>query len=184
MLEFSGYSHTSISDWPSFEPSTWGTFASSYHLVGGWGDAEGFASMKAIRDDSNNRIKIETYSGTAAAMATVYTNYINYTGMSGATFAVKYAVSGQNYSGHNGSSDPNPAQAGYNSNQYYSLANNGSYHQFKWIAQRTQSGGDGYALVTALDMVFTLKITIGGVDYTAASVSRGVSVSARRGLEP
>jgi hypothetical protein len=184
MREFYGYAHTSIGSWPSFEPSAWGTFATAYHLVGGYGDAEGFASMTAIRDDSNNRIKIETYSGTAAAMATVYTNYINYTGMSGATFAVKYNQTGGTYSGHNGTSDPNPAQAGYNVNQYYSLASNGSYHQFRWIAQRRSNGGDGYALVTALNMVFTLKITIDGVDYTAASTSRGVDVSARKGMEP
>ena len=184
MLEYSGYAHTSIGSWPSFEPSTWGTFASSYHQTNQFGlDAEGFASMEIKRDDANNRMEIKTYSGTAAAMATVYTNYINYTGMSGGTFSIKYNQSSGINSGNNGSSNNNPLEAGYNVNQYYTLANNGS-RQFKWIAQRTYSGGDGFARVTAIDMVFTLKITVGGVDYTAASVSRGVSVSARRGLEP
>ena len=117
-------------------------------------------------------------------MATVYTNYIDYTGMTGAAFAIKYNQTGGINNGSNGTSDNNPLEAGYNVNQYYTLASNNSSRQFKWIAQRTQSGGDGYALVTALDMVFTLKITIGGVDYTAASTSRGVSVSARKGIEP
>ena len=189
MLEYAGYAHTSIDSWPSFEPSQWGTFGIAYHIVEppSSNTAEGFASMKAIRDDANNRIKIETYSGTGAAVATTYTNYINYTGMSGATFAVKFSWTGGT-TGPGGSNaawaDNNPVMAGFSEDTYYSLANNGSTRQFYWTSMRTSSGGNGYALQTFIDLVFTLKITVGGVDYTTSSTARDGSVSARRGLEP
>ena len=193
MLEFSGYAHTSVGTWPDFEPSTWGTFASSYHQTTTPGlDAEGFCSMTIKRDDANSRIEIKTYSGTAAAMATVYTNYITYTGMTDPTYSVKYNQSSGINSGNNGSSNNNPLEAGLNVNQFYGLAANNASRQFKWIAQRTANGGDGLARVTAVDMVFTLRIQSNEgdseypvwVNYDISSTSRGVSVSARRGIEP
>ena len=194
--EFHGYSQNAIllshgsgtRSWPSYEPTNWGTLTSSYHGVGenAFGPAEAFAYMRITRDDSNKRLKISTTSGTAAAMATTYNHYVNYTGMVGATFACKFSWTGGTTGpgGSNGYADNNPVMAGFDEDTYYSLASDGSYRYFDWISQRTSGGGNGYAQQTAFDLTFTIKISLNGTDYTSTSVARGLHVSARRGLEP
>ena len=87
-------------------------------------------------DSSNNRVKVEYASGNTQAMATVYTQYIDYTGMTG-TITVTAQYNGTfSTSGETGQATwgPRPQDDGYLSGTYYSVPTGGGTRSFGWMA--------------------------------------------------
>jgi len=76
--EFRNGEHTSIDSFPSL--SSWDTYSFSNWSTGNWTQAEAFASMSFQVDTNNNRVIVTYYGGTNQNFATVYTDYINFTG--------------------------------------------------------------------------------------------------------
>ena len=183
MLEFSGYAHTSMDSWPSNFPGASGTEIENWGMesdqeYSGYGTAEAWCDAYFERDDANSRIKIRMKSGTAAAMATSYWAYINYTGMSSPAFYVKYNYGGSvinlrneaSNGGHYAHPELNPA---ISKDTYRQMSANGASggKQFFWIAYRDAPQSNSNARVASPPVTFTVKIVSGGVDYTASSGS-------------
>jgi hypothetical protein len=180
MLEFSGYEHTSIDAWPTIslpsgnaggafpgaagtEISSWGN--EQYNSQSTAGDA--WCDCQFFRDDANNRIKVLMKSGTSVALATEYWGYINYTGMSSPTFYVKHDYTGSVTNlGNNWSAYAYPdASPNITKNTYREMTTNLLYYQYFWVAKRDVFSNAVTARVNNTDVVFTVKIVSGGVDY-------------------
>ena len=110
---------------------------------GSWGFANDFGTsfeqawskVDFQHQTSNNRIRVQYASGNTQAFATTYTEYINYTGMSGTiTVTVQYngtfSTSGTTNQATFG---PRPQDDGYNSGTYYSVPTSG-VRTFGWMA--------------------------------------------------
>ena len=149
--------------------------------------SQAFGYVYFSRDTSNNRIRVAYGSGTSAAFATQYIEYINYVNLGSATWTARYNVVSQAVSGdaatscHGLASGPTPVYDGYNSGTYYTIPTSG-YLTLFWLAQAnpnspqcaslanvtgqfeysTRSGGSGIP-------AFQVKATSGGVDYISSS---------------
>lgn len=147
---------------------------------------QAFMQIFFYHESANNRIRVDYSSGTSAALATTYTSYVNYIGLSGATWSARYnvvsqAVYGDAASGscHGAySAGPTPVYDGENSGTFYTFTTG---RQFFWMAQANPNqncqgsaqvlgsfdytsrvGGSGLAS-------FELKAVLGGTTYTSKS---------------
>lgn len=115
--------------------------------------------VEFARDDANSRIVVNYASGTSAAQATVYTDYINYTGLTGIDpnngVQVQYNVSGQSCQGDcnasNYSFGPTPASDGYNSGTYYNVPASPGARQFSWMAEGDPNTNNPVTTITTAD---------------------------------
>jgi hypothetical protein len=147
---------------------------------------QAFLQIHFYHESSNNRIRIDYSSGTSAAFAPVYSVYVNYTGLSSATWSARYNVVSQSVfndaaspSCHGAySAGPTPVYDGENSGTFYTFTTG---RQFFWMAQANPNhpcqgsaqvsgsfdytsrvGGSGLA-------AFELKAVLGGTTYTSKS---------------
>jgi len=110
---------------------------------GSWGFAndfgtsfeQAFAKVEFQHQPSNNRILVQYATGNTQNFATTYTDYINYTGMTG-TITVTVQYNGTfSTSGETGQANfgPRPQDDGYISGTYYSVPTSG-FRTFGWMA--------------------------------------------------
>ena len=204
MLEFSGYSHILVDDtWPTVDtpsgssgnaipqgaPTGWGQ--EFHHVYGSGNVAEAFCRMQFTLTETSagvGNVKIETSSGTAAAMATTYTGYLNWSGLEETTsVAVKYVASTTTDSG-NSYGPNNPAEDGYNSGTWYYLqdpsVNHPTSRQFWWDATRN-SQGTGMTATTSVVFYINVFDTEnwgdGDVHYSFQSNSDTIFLTAQHG---
>lgn len=217
MSEFHGYVQAAMGSFPAFSQgytssamtgSTTNTAFSGYqtHVSNQFGvQAGAFAVVGFRHTPSNGYVTMEFYSGTNTAAATVYYQKIPYTGLSNATWSVKYeypstsSVIGtyeqyQNETTYDEAKHPATSGGGsYNEGTYYQLSTGGTgnnfFTQFPWIATANYRNSpltdNAQARVGTspggTGVQFTLKATQGGTDYTVASSSFTIELHAQRG---
>ena len=215
MNEFSGYEALSIGSFPNL--STGYTSASfstgdstqttgfnyrKTHVSNQYGIQVGaYAQIGFQHDSSNNRIRIQYYSGTNAALMTVYYHEITYIGLGSATWTCNYEYPDRTttiatFTAGNGNPSavhPN-TQTGGNlaENTYHSIPTSGYrffYHQATANYSNTNDNGralvgDGADLFTSGQNAvrFNVKATLNGTDYTVQSAEYDVDIAARRGF--
>jgi len=200
MNEFAGYVHTNMGSWPSLS----GFGGTHTHTVssGTYQNAEAFASMSLKNDTGNSRIEATWYSGTAAAYATVYTDYINYSGFTGNVYVQYNDTAGTNpfpvdvnsgsmsyppygWPGH----ASNSTSGSYTGSSYrkvpatdYLIPTSG-YVQFKWLVRTNASQYDNQEdKVWHNGVTFTTKFTDNSIVYSSTSSSSNVRITARKGM--
>ena len=161
--------------------------------------AGAFAVIGVRHTPANGYITIEFYSGTNASSATVYYQKLTYTGLSSATWSVKYEYpntsSGIQAYERYGISETtydeakHPATSGggsYNEGTYYAIPTSAGFRQFPWICTAEYRGSPFTDNAQARlgfnsDQVqITIKATLNGVDYTAASSTYTIGLNAQR----
>lgn len=75
--EFRNGEHTSFGPWSGMQ---WDTTQIANVSSGSYMQAQAFCQIAFANDNDNNRVIVSYYGGTNAAMATVYTTYVPYTG--------------------------------------------------------------------------------------------------------
>lgn len=216
MSEFHGYVQAAMGSFPAFSQgytsaamtgSTTGTSFNGYqtHFSNQTGIQVGaFAVVGFRHTPSNGYVTMEFYSGSNASAATTYYQKIPYTGLSNATWSVKYEYPNtssaiQVYERYGTSETTydearHPATSGggsRNEGTYYQLSTGGTgnsfFMQFPWIAtaeyRNSPQTDNAQARVgtTPIDVQFTLKATQGGTDYTVTSSSFTIELHAQRG---
>lgn len=216
MSEFHGYVQAAMGSFPAFSQgytsaamtgSTTGTSFNGYqtHFSNAFGIQVGaFAVVGFRHTPSNGYVTMEFYSGSNASAATTYYQKIPYTGLSNATWSVKYEYPNtssaiQVYERYGTSETTydearHPATSGggsRNEGTYYQLSTGGTgnsfFMQFPWIAtaeyRNSPQTDNAQARVgtTPIDVQFTLKATQGGTDYTVTSSSFTIELHAQRG---
>lgn len=212
MSEFHGYVQAAIGSFPNLSQG----YANDSGMTGslsntGFGfwkshvntqfaqQAGAFAVIGVRHTPANGYITIEFYSGTNASLATVYYQKLTYTGLSSATWSVKYEYpntsSGIQAYERYGISETtydeakHPATSGggsYNEGTYYAIPTSAGFRQFPWIctAEYRNSPLTDNAqarLGFNSDQVqITIKATLNGVDYTAASSTYTIDLNAQR----
>jgi len=161
--------------------------------------AGAFAVIGARHTPANGYVTLEFYSGTNASAATVYYQKLTYTGLSGATWSMKYEYPNtssaiQVYERYGTSETTydeakHPATTGggsYNEGTYYAIPTSGGFRQFPWICtaeyRNSPLADNAQARLGLLsDQVqITLKATLNGTDYTAASSTFTINLNAQR----
>jgi len=161
--------------------------------------AGAFAVIGVRHTPANGYITIEFYSGTNASAATVYYQKLTYTGLSSATWSVKYEYPNtssaitvyERYGVSETTYDEakHPATSGggsYNEGTYYAIPTSGGFRQFPWICTADYRGSPLTDNAQARlgfnsDQVqITIKATLNGVDYTAASSTYTINLNAQR----
>jgi len=170
------------------------------HINTAFGQQAGaFAVIGARHTPANGYITLEFYSGTNAALATVYYQKLTYTGLSGATWSMKYeypntssAITvferyGTSETTYDEAKHPATSNGGgYNEGTYYTIPTSGGFRQFPWICTANYRGEPFTDNAQARlgffsDQVqITLKATLNGVDYTAASSTYTIDINAQR----
>lgn len=216
MSEFHGYVQAAMGSFPAFSQgytsaamtgSTTSTSFNGYqtHFSNAFGIQVGaFAVVGFRHTPSNGYVTMEFYSGSNASAATTYYQKIPYTGLSNATWSVKYEYPNtssaiQVYERYGTSETTydearHPATSGggsRNEGTYYQLSTGGTgnsfFMQFPWIAtaeyRNSPQTDNAQARVgtTPIDVQFTLKATQGGTDYTVTSSSFAIELHAQRG---
>lgn len=198
MNEFAGYVHTNLADFPS--TATWSTFNHGSTSAGSYTQVEAFASIAFQNDTSNAaspRIIITYYGGTSNSYATVYTQYMSYSGYSGA-ISVKYAANTALTNAGNSTSYPpkgtpdnsaNNTSGSTDSSSYrkvagtnYTIPTSGST-QFKWFV-RTNGARNSNTQVSAAQngVIFTISFTSDGELYSKSSSSHAINIAGVKGF--
>ena len=210
MSEFHGYVQAAMGSFPAFSQgytssamtgSTTSTAFSGYqtHFNNSFGQQAGaFAVVGFRHTPSNGYVTMEFYSGTNSAAATVYYQKIPYTGLSNATWSVKYEYPNtssaigtyeqyQNETTYDEAKHPATSGGGsYNEGTYYAIPTSGGFRQFPWICTAEYRGSPlndnaQARLGFSSDQVqITLKATLNGTDYTAASSTFTIDLNAQR----
>ena len=215
MGEFAGYVDLSIGSFPNLgqgytsSAMTGSTVSTNFnarrsHFSNQSGIQCGAFAVWGFRHTpSNGYVTIEYYSGTNAAYAPVYYQKLAYTGLSNATWSVKYEYPGittniATFANSNGEARiPSTTNGGNRSEgTYYQLSASGTgntyFMQFPYIAiANAQYGnqqdngqariGDAVLFNANNYVQFTLKANQGGVDYTTTSTSYPIELTAQRG---
>lgn len=221
MSEFHGYVQAAMGSFPAFSQgytsaamtgSTTGTSFSGYqtHFSNQSGIQVGaFAVVGFRHTPSNGYVTMEFYSGSNASAATVYYQKIPYTGLSNATWSVKYEYPNTssaiptyeqyaNETTYDEAKHPATSNGGSrNEGTYYQLSTGGTgnnyFMQFPWIATaeyrnspqtdnaQARVGLGAFGGAGGTDVQFTLKATQGGTDYTVTSSSFAIELHAQRG---
>lgn len=195
MNEFAGYIHTNLADFPS--TSTWSTYNHGSTGSGSYTQVEAFSSIAFQNDQTNSRIIITYYGGTSNAYATVYTQYMSYSGYTG-TISVKYAANTAITNAGNSTSYPpkgtpdnsaNNTSGSTDSSSYrkvagtnYTIPTSGST-QFKWFV-RTNGARNSNTQVSARQnaVIFTISFTSDSILYSKASTSHNIDIAGVKGL--
>lgn len=215
MSEFHGYVQAAMGSFPAFSQgytsaamtgSTTSTSFNGYqtHFSNAFGIQVGaFAVVGFRHTPSNGYVTMEFYSGSNASAATTYYQKIPYTGLSNATWSVKYEYPNTssaiptyeqyaNETTYDEAKHPATSNGGSrNEGTYYQLSTGGTgnsfFMQFPWIAtaeyRNSPQTDNAQARVgtTPIDVQFTLKATQGGTDYTVTSSSIAIELHAQRG---
>lgn len=170
----------------NFSLSNWSTIRNDF----GTSFEQAWCYIKFNHDTSNTRIKVEYSSGNTQAVALVYTDYVNYTGMSGtitveAQYNGTFSTSGTTSQATWG---PRPQDDGYLSGTYYSVPTGAGARQFGWMAANNPNfGTGGNSSVTGSFSVpaFRVKLTANeGTFYASGIWSQNLSLIANYGNQP
>lgn len=214
--EFSGYEALSLGSFPNLSSGyTSASFSSSSntpvttnfnyrktHSSQQYGIQVGaYAQIGFQHDSSNNRIRIQYYSGTNAALMTVYYHEITYIGLGSATWTCNYEYPDRTTTisaSATGNGSPQAVhpntQTGGNlaENTYHSIPTSGYrffYHQC--TANYSSFNDNGNArLGDAADIFtsgqnavrFNVRATLSGTNYTVQSAEYDVDMWAQRGF--
>ena len=216
MNEFSGYEALSLGSFPNLSSGyTSASFSSSSdtpvttnfnyrktHSSSQYGIQVGaYAQIGFQHDSSNNRIRIQYYSGTNASFMTVYYHEITYIGLGSATWTCNYEYPDRTttiptLTSGNGNPEavhPN-TQTGGNlaENTYHSIPTSGYrffYHQVTANYSGTNDNGNARLgdsadfLQTGQNAVrFNVKATLSGTNYSVQSAEYDVDMLAQRGF--
>jgi hypothetical protein len=167
-----------------------------------------FAVVGFRHTPSNGYVSIEFYSGTNQSAATVYYNKLTYSGLANATWEVKYEYPNRStdmdtyerYASettYDEAKIPSTSGGGNRSEgTYYQLSAGGTgnnyFMQFPYIATANFRNsplsdnaqariGDGVNFSSTNDVQFTLRATLSGTSYTAASTTFNIELIAQRG---
>ena len=168
---------------PTFSLSNWDTFQIFDY---GTNFEQAWCYVKFNHDTSNNRVKVEYAHGTTQAMATVYTEYIDYTGMTGTItptcqYNGSFSASGITNQATFG---PRPEDDGYNSGTYYSIPTGNGVRTFGWMAANNPNSIGSVSTVTGQfsSPAFRVKLVSNeGTFYSTGSWTLNMSLSANYG---
>lgn len=212
MGEFAGYIEASIGSFPNLNQgyandsgmtgslSNTGFGFQKEHVNTQFGSQAGaFAVIGVRHTPANGYITIEFYSGTNASFATVYYQKLTYTGLSSATWSVKYEYPntssgiqvyeryGVSETTYDEAKHPATSAGGsYNEGTYYSIPTSSGFRQFPWICTAEYRGSPLTDNAQARlgfgsdEVQITIKATLNGVDYTAASSTYTINLNAQR----
>ena len=212
MSEFHGYTQIAMGSFPNLgqgyanDAGMTGSLSSTgfgfekTHVNTAFAQQAGaFAVIGARHTASNGYVTLQFYSGTNATAATVYYQKLTYTGLSGATWSMKYEYPNtsnaiQAYERYGISETTydeakHPATSGggsYNEGTYYAIPTSGGFRQFPWVCTAEYRGDPlndnaQARLGFSSDQVqITLKATLNGTDYTAASSTFTIDLNAQR----
>jgi len=170
----------------TFSLSNWSTTVYDF----GTSFEQAWCYVRFNHDTSNNRVKVEYSSGNTTAVATVYTEYIDYTGMTGTISAEAQYNGSFSSSGTTNQATwgPRPQDDGYNSGTYYSVPTGSGVRQFGWMAANNPNfGTGGNSGVTGSFSVpaFRVKLTSNeGTFYATGAWSQSLTLSATYGNSP
>jgi len=215
MGEFAGYVDLSIGSFPNLgQGYTSAAMTGSTVSTNFSGRRSHFSNQSGIQcgafavwgfrhTPSNGYITIQYYSGTNANYAPVYYQKLAYTGLSNATWSVKYEYPNittdmPTFANTRGEAKiPSQSNGGNRSEgTYYQLSASGTgntyFMQFPYIAtananfgNQQDNGqariGDAVLFNTNNNVQFTIKASQGGVNYTATSSSYAIELTAQRG---
>ena len=205
--EFRNGEHTSIDSFPSL--GSWDTFVTRTVGAGTYQQAEARSSMSFTNDTTNNRVILSYYGGTNATYNTVYTSYLNYTGIdhNNVDVFVRYtypstvnnlpnplvnvgsSTSYPPYGWPGHASNTATTSTAYHSGEYrkvkdtdYKLSTSGSYTQFKWFVRTdAQQYNTQQRSVHHQSVQFQIRFTSDNVLYSSTSSSKNITLEAFKG---
>lgn len=205
--EFRNGEHTSIDSFPSL--NNWDTFETAVVGSGTYQQAESFCSMSFTNDTTNNRVILSYYGGTNAGFATVYTSYLNYTGIdhNNVDVFVRYtypstvnnlpnpitsigtSTSYPPYGWPGHSSNTATTSTAYHGGGYrkvkdtdYKLSTSGTYTQFKWLVRTNAAQySTQQRSIHHRDVSFQIRFTSDGTLYSSTSSDQFIALEAFKG---
>ena len=193
--EFRNGEHTSLGSFPSL--NNWTTFQTRSVTATGYYTAEAFAFITFRNLTASNRIEVGYVAGTNQTMATVYTDYIDYSGFTGdikvkwtapiffpngSFIANPYALAGPIWAYPQANSSGNLSPA-YIRNTDYTIPTNGGYLQMKFFAATNASGSTNQtSYMFCRDFQTQVSFVSDGATYSALSAQKDIYLTARRGL--